>query len=201
MQQLILSEQTAARRRIPLFLFDDDSADAYAPKTGLTFSAGELKISKNGVAEVNAAGTVTEIAGGGYYYEATAAELDTLGFLTIRPVKTDVYGAPVTVQIISVNLYDATSAGLSRLDTSISSRLSGALYENTDAFLDKANGVETGVTVRGALRLMLAVLAGKVSGAGTGTETFRNAVADSKPRVTAVVDTSGNRTTITTDQT
>lgn len=201
MQQLFLSEQTAARRRIPLFLFDDDSADAYAPKTGLTFAAGELKLSKNGAAEVNAAGTVTEIAGGGYYYEATAGELDTLGFLTIRPVKTDVYGAPVTVQILSVNLYDATSAGLSRLDTAVSSRLSGALYENTDTFLDKANGVETGVTVRGALRLMLAVLAGKVSGAGTGTETFRNAVADSKPRVTAVVDTSGNRTTITTDQT
>lgn len=201
MQQVFLNELTTARRRIPLFLFDDDSADAYAPKTGLTFTAAEIRVSKNGAAEANSAGTVTEVAGGVYYYEATAAELDTVGFLSIRPNKTDVYGAPTVVQVIALNLYDAASAGITRIDAAVSTRLPTSSYESVDAMLDKANAVETGVTMRGALRLMLSVLAGKVSGAGTGTEIFRNGVADSKARVTSTVDSSGNRTTVTTDQT
>jgi hypothetical protein len=73
--------------------------------------------------------------------------------------------------------------------------------EVADALLDRSNGVETGLTPRGALRLGASALAGKVSGAGTATETFRNAVADSKARITATVDSSGNRTAITTDVT
>lgn len=72
---------------------------------------------------------------------------------------------------------------------------------NADALLDRADAIETGVTPRKALRLDLAVLGAKLSGAGSGTEVFRNAVADSKNRVTATVDTSGNRTAITYDLT
>lgn len=201
MQQVYTFEAVSARRRIPLFLFDDDAADAYAPKTGLTFSAAEIQISKNGAAEVNSAGTVVEVGGGIYYYQAAVSELDTVGFLSVRPVKTDVYGAPAIVQIVGYNPYNSANMGLTNLDTTITSRLPTTTYETVDNLLDKANAIEAGVTPRGALRLMLSVLAGKLSGAGTGTETFRNAVADSKARVTATVDTSGNRTTITTDQT
>ena len=73
--------------------------------------------------------------------------------------------------------------------------------QNATELLDQAAGVETGLTVRGALRLALAALAGKLSGAGTTTEIFRNSVADSKARITATVDASGNRTAITTDVT
>lgn len=72
---------------------------------------------------------------------------------------------------------------------------------NADALLDRSAGVETGLTLRQALRLTLAALAGKVSGAGSGTEVFRNAIADSKDRITATVDVDGNRTAITTDLT
>jgi uncharacterized protein YeeX (DUF496 family) len=67
--------------------------------------------------------------------------------------------------------------------------------------LDSANGVETGLTVREALKLMAAALAGKISGAATTTITIRNAVADSKDRIVATVDVNGNRTAITTDTT
>lgn len=69
------------------------------------------------------------------------------------------------------------------------------------ALLDLSNGVETGVTPRGALRLALAALAGKLSGAAGTTVTIRNAVADSKDRIVATVDADGNRTAITTDVT
>jgi hypothetical protein len=68
-----------------------------------------------------------------------------------------------------------------------------------DALLDRANAIETGLTPRGSLRLISAAEAGKLSGAATTTVTIRNAVIDSKARITATVDASGNRTAITTD--
>jgi hypothetical protein len=52
--------------------------------------------------------------------------------------------------------------------------------------------VETGATVIESLRLHNAVLGAKVSGAGTGVETFRD-LADSKDRLVSTVDSNGNR--------
>ena len=65
--------------------------------------------------------------------------------------------------------------------------------------LDLSNGVETSLTMRNALRAMAAALAGKISGAAGTTVTIRNAVADSKNRIVATVDTDGNRSAITYD--
>jgi hypothetical protein len=59
--------------------------------------------------------------------------------------------------------------------------------------------IETGLSALQAMRLLAAVMGGKLSGAGTSTETFRNAVADAVNRVVAEVDSSGNRTGITYD--
>ena len=69
-----------------------------------------------------------------------------------------------------------------------------------DALLDRANGVETGWTIRQILRVLSAVLGGKMSGGGTSTVVFRN-VTDAKDRVTATVDSNGNRTALTIDAT
>jgi hypothetical protein len=71
--------------------------------------------------------------------------------------------------------------------------------QNADALLDRADAIETGLTFRKALRLLSAMLGGKVSGGGGGTEVFRNALADSKDRVTVTVDAHGNRSAVTTD--
>lgn len=57
---------------------------------------------------------------------------------------------------------------------------------------------ETGYTAQQLMRLMSAVLLGKVSGAGTGTETFRD-VSDTKDRVVSTVDNQGNRTNVSKD--
>lgn len=72
-----------------------------------------------------------------------------------------------------------------------------AATEIADSMFDQANGVETGLTLRQWLRAVGATTAGKLSGAGTGTETFRNAVADSANRVVATVTAAGDRTAIT----
>lgn len=70
---------------------------------------------------------------------------------------------------------------------------------NADALLDRATAIE-GYTPRQLFRLFAAVLIGKCSGAGTGTEVFRD-IADTKARVTATVDGNNNRTAITRDAT
>ena len=70
---------------------------------------------------------------------------------------------------------------------------------NAAALLDSANAVETGLTPRGALRLISAALAGVLSGAGTNTVVVKNAVANSKTRITATTDEVGNRSVVNTD--
>jgi hypothetical protein len=58
--------------------------------------------------------------------------------------------------------------------------------------------IESSVTMEQALRLMLAALAGKLSGAPGGPIVIRD-VNDTKDRITATVDANGNRTAVTTD--
>ncbi len=72
--------------------------------------------------------------------------------------------------------------------------------QNAAGLLDLADGIETGITPRQAQRLILAAAAGKLSGAATTTIIIRN-VGDTKARITATVDSSGNRTAIITDGT
>jgi hypothetical protein len=72
--------------------------------------------------------------------------------------------------------------------------------ENAAALMDLSNGIETSITPRQALRLILAAAAGKLSGAATTTVTIRN-VGDSVNRITATVNSDGDRTAITYDLT
>jgi len=95
----------------------------------------------------------------------------------------------------------------------IQSRLPAALVGGRiDATVD-ATGMESGAvdaiwdevlegsyTGRQLMRAFAAVLAGKVSGAGTTTITFRN-TGDSKDVITATVDVNGNRSEVTLDLT
>ncbi len=104
------SEGTSARRRILLYLVD--STDNLTPKTGVTVAAGDIKISKNGAAEGNHAGTFTEVGNGVYYYEFTASELDTLGYVSFRLAKSGVRTFVKESQVVAIDLNDAASLGL-----------------------------------------------------------------------------------------
>lgn len=68
------------------------------------------------------------------------------------------------------------------------------------ALLDLADAVESGITVRELLKLIAAFTGGKLSGAGTTTNTIRN-IGDTKDVVVATVDEDGNRSAITLDLT
>ena len=68
--------------------------------------------------------------------------------------------------------------------------LSAELLDNQD--------IETGYSLRESLRLMVASMAGKVSGGGTSTITIRS-VTDGSNRIVATVDSNGNRTSVTYD--
>jgi hypothetical protein len=72
------SEATAAQRTWLFYL--SNSADG-TPATGKTISGADFRISKNGAAFANAAGTVTELALGWYTMVFAVADLDTLGVL------------------------------------------------------------------------------------------------------------------------
>lgn len=100
---IFLDESTAARRRVPVALVD--ATDGVTPETGVTLSAGDMKISKNGAAEANHAGSLVEQAGGDYYYEFTAGEVNTLGMLKARIVKSGVRTFRIAAQVVAFDPY------------------------------------------------------------------------------------------------
>jgi hypothetical protein len=69
-----------------------------------------------------------------------------------------------------------------------------------DQIWDLTNGVEASLTPREALRLLVAANAGKLSGAATATVRIRD-INDTKDRIVANVDESGNRLDVATDAT
>lgn len=102
MMQFLKSQSTAALRRIPFRVVDETSLSP-EDATGLTFSAAEIQISKNGAAVANSAGSVVEVGNGNYYYQATAGELDTLGFLAIYVDKSPYSGSQMVEVIDATN--------------------------------------------------------------------------------------------------
>lgn len=188
------SESTAARRTVYFTAVNTADDSAYTS----TLSGADIQVSKAGGAESNSAGTATHIATGLFKYVMTAGECDTLGEVSIRLAKSGVYNDVRTVNVVPWDPYAVAGLGLTNLDATVSSRVAAADYEAIDDWLDSADSVETGLTLRGFFRLAGAVLFGKSAGAGSGTEIFRSAVADGKVRVTSTIS-SNNRTAVTTD--
>lgn len=193
------------------------SSDHISPSTGKTPT---VNISKGGAAFAAAAGVVSEIGSGWYKVALTTADTGTQGDLAyhitatasdptdfvdrvvpgpVHPAGVSIASGGITAASFAANAI--ASAGIAT-DAIGSAQLSTAAAQKVaDNTLDRANAIETGLTLRQALRLVASVLAGKLSGAGTTTVLIRNAVADSKDRITATVDASGNRSAVVTDVT
>ena len=145
--------------------------------TAATFAAGAI----------NAAAIATDAIGAAELASDAVAEIQSGLMLAAS------YSAPDNTSITAIK---AKTDNLPASPAATSDIPSAAA--NAAALLDSADGVETGLTPRGALRLIAAALAGKVSGAGGSTVTIRN-VGDTKNRIQATVDSDGNRSAVTTD--
>ena len=97
----------------------------------------------------------------------------------------------------------SATASLVRYATgSMSGSIAPAVSLEASAFssylLDEED-IETGLTLRQAMRLVAAATAGKISGGSGTTITIRNPVADTKDRIVATVDVDGNRSAFSYD--
>jgi len=91
-----------------------------------------------------------------------------------------------------------TAASSSSLTTEEHNKLMSVPTASENALAQATRIVENNLTNDDLIKLKASVLLGKVVGAGTGTEKFRD-LADSKDRITATIDSSGNRTVVVLD--
>lgn len=100
-------EATAAQRTIVFYAVD--ATDGFTPETAIDFSdAGDVKGSKAGAALANLAGVVTELASGLYKLVLDAADVDTLGLLTILITNAGVRPIVAHVQVVAFDLNTAS---------------------------------------------------------------------------------------------
>lgn len=184
------SETTAARRTIYFTAVNTADDSAYTS----TLSGADIMISKAGGAEAASTGTATHIATGLFKYEFAVGEIDTLGEVSLRLAKTGVYNDVRVVNVVPFDPYSSTSLGLSNLNATVSSRLATADYQDVDDLLDAADTIETGVTLRKAIRYIVAYAVGNVTGGGSGTETFSAAGNPATTRFTSTPTSAGSRT-------
>lgn len=201
--------KNVAGQKIPVYAYDKTTGDA---ETG---DAGNItaQISKDGGAcaatnDTNPTELDATDAPGIYLFDLTQAETNA-DLIVLYPVSStgDVVLRPV---LIYTNPVTETKAGyidasISTVDTvvdaikAVTDNLPDAGALNNISVADILAGiVEGAIDVQGALRLLLSFIAGKTSGGGTTTITFRD-TGDSKDRIVMTVDTDGDRSAVTLD--
>lgn len=129
------------------------------------------------------------------FNETTVTSMAT-GVVTAAAIAADAIGASeIAADAIGASEIAASAIGASEIATDAigaDELAAGGIDEMMDEVFEGA------YTFRQMMRIVFSGLAGKASGGGTGTLVFRDA-ADAKARITATVDGSGNRTTITLD--
>lgn len=136
------NEASAAERRIPFALIDR-STNLHVDN--VNFNVQSLKVSKNGGTPVTAAGSAFQVASpmsGVYYYQASTAEVDTPGFMTLMVSAGSAYPQWPTVQIVrAVNISGGAvearlvdiSAGVGPINATVVSMSAGVIGSTTIA--------------------------------------------------------------------
>jgi hypothetical protein len=156
-----------------------------------------------GQAAIIGAGRVLPLSAGAYNYTGTSANLKTDRHLQLAAGVYNYSGEDATLT------YTAGSATVNyTLDLAAGTYSYTGLPAKAILEVDMIVGatpaevwdevLESGYSARQLMRIMTSVLDGKVSGAGTGTESFRD-LADTKNRVVSTVDSNGNRTSVVID--
>jgi hypothetical protein len=154
------------------------------------------------------AASATEVGGGWYFFDLQAADTDTLGELAYS-FGSGIMNAEFHDQVLPTlpgadpwlaplpGAYTPGQAGF-MVGTGLSTTVGVLPATANDAIaaevLDKANGIETALTVKQALRLVVAALAGKVAISGA-TVTIKGAGVNTD-RIAATTDSAGQRTAV-----
>lgn len=133
---------------------------------------------------------VMGLSGVGRLAEAVQIVLPTPNLKATRLVN-----APLAVQGEG-QVVQALPKGRARALLTVNIGATPSAFDNAQATLGEL--VEPGYTLRDTLRLMAAVLLGKVSGADANAPVFRD-VNDTKARVSATTDAAGNRLSVSLD--
>ena len=110
--------------------------------------------------------------------------------LTQAQAQTASANALIAYSASTLTQAQAQSATASALSAYGASTLTSAQVET--AVMDTANGVETGLTMRQAMRVTAAMISGVRTGVGTTTEVYRSAVSNSTARVTFTFPSTSN---------
>ena len=128
---------------------------------------------------------------------AAIALLNTIATDTTTDIPALIAAIPTAVE--NRQEMDSNSTRLSTIATDTTTNIPALIAAlDTNSVLSEA--VEGTITVQQALKILLAELAGIVTGGGTTTITYRNP-GDDKDRVILTVDEKGNRTEVITDLT
>ena len=197
----ILKQSTAATIKLGAFVNDTDGKTA---ETGLTISQADIRLSKNGgdFAQTNNSAGATHDEFGYYDIPLDTTDTGTLGRLRVAVSESGALPVWQDFLVVTANVYD-TLCSTDTFDVNVATMATDAVSADalkTDAITEivtaiLAATVEGSLDVKEVLRIMLAALAGKVSGGGTSSIKFRDA-ADALDRITAMVDANGNRTSI-----
>ena len=177
------------------------SSDGYSLSSALTFTtaADSILISKNGstFANRNSTQAVTAIRGGYYTVNLSTVDVGVVGRLRVALRKNSTH-IPFweDFTVVPNNVYDSLYGGSTYLQTN------AMLIETVDATNQLKAAVndstcEGTITNQKARRLMLSVLCGKSSGAGSTTLKFWDANSSSIQRIEADAGSSGNRISMT----
>lgn len=99
-----------------------------------------------------------------------------------------------------ISFIQSTAGGNANITAGTITTVTNQLTAATIAAAVWAYVVEGSFTAVNYIRIFASALGGKASGLATTTATFRD-TGDTKARITATVDTSGNRTAVTLDGT
>jgi hypothetical protein len=188
--------------RLGLTALPNAAADAAG---GLPISdAGGLDLDAKLAAtnEVTAArmGALTDWIDGGrldLLLDAVKAKTDQFAFGTANRVNAQVYGleaAVITAAAIAASAFTEAKFAAGALTATVSA--DSFDQSIADALLDRTDGIESGVTLRQALRIIGAAAAGVLSGAATTNVVIKN-MGGSTTRIDATVDADGNRSAVT----
>lgn len=182
----ILKQSTSATVVIGPFV---DDADGKTAETTLTLSQADIRLSKNGgaFAQKGDTNSATHMENGMYSCALNTTDTGTAGVLSVLINESGALMVRQDYMVLAADAYDAL------VSDSGNGILADAATSVTSASLGSAYGNKT---LMEALKTMFAVLAGKASGMGTTTAVFRN-IGDTADVVTATVDASGNRTSVT----